>query len=233
MKGYAFILAVALSACFLMLSNCSQTNPVFEPLTGNDQTPYGNVQQTPFGLASHISVPLPSTNGICLKGKIFQLPVGSDHIPDLDSLSPVGHLKATRLNVPPQDWMTGFPGVDQIFEWFAIDYRGNIRIDSSDTYYFTLKSDDGLILFIDGVKVVDNDGLHPPWDPVKTGSIGLSAGIHQVRVWYFQGPRYHVQLQVLINKGAAAPIEIDDVTGGLKGASLNYILDLSVVGAPN
>ena len=43
---------------------------------------------------------------------------------------------------------------------------------------------------------IDNDGLHAPRE--RTGSVALARGVHDVRVSYFQGPRYQVALVLKI-----------------------------------
>jgi len=66
------------------------------------------------------------------------------------------------LNVPPQDFKDGFPGV----------------------------FDDGARLYLDDQLIADNDRQHQPED--RTGSLRLTAGIHRIRVSYCQGLRYRV-----------------------------------------
>ena len=58
---------------------------------------------------------------------------------------------------------------------------------------FSLYSDDGSKLFIDGKLVVDNDGIHAP--RLEGGSVTLSAGRHPVEIHYFQGPRHTIAMQ--------------------------------------
>ena len=96
------------------------------------------------------------------------------------------------LNIQPQSFTAGFPGVTDRFEWFAIDYQGRIMLPQAGTYTFRLISDDGSKLFIDGELVIDNDGIHGPGN--IDGEATLAAGIHDVRVQYFQGPREEVAL---------------------------------------
>ncbi|MCE9534341.1 MAG: cytochrome c1, partial [Planctomycetes bacterium] len=43
---------------------------------------------------------------------------------------------------------------------FALRFEGYIKMQAAGEYTFTLSSDDGSRLFIDGKKVVDNDGIH-------------------------------------------------------------------------
>src|SRR5689334_293453 len=59
-----------------------------------------------------------------LRGLIYHLPPGVGSLPDFGTLWPVGAIYTTHLNVPPQDFSVGFPGVTNRFEWFAIDYSG-------------------------------------------------------------------------------------------------------------
>ena len=126
------------------------------------------------------------------KGLIYYLRRNTSHLPDFKKRKPVGTIYTSSLNVPPQDFHLGFPGVTNRFEWFAIDYTGRFWIEHPGNYRFLLTSDDGARLSIDGELVIDNDGIHPPMD--KAGSIELAGGIHRIRVAYFQGIRYQVAL---------------------------------------
>jgi hypothetical protein len=55
-------------------------------------------------------------------------------------------------------------------------------------------ADDGAKLFIDGRKVVDNDGNHPV--QTKSGTIALDQGSYKLRVEWYQGPRNRIALQL-------------------------------------
>jgi hypothetical protein len=127
-----------------------------------------------------------------LRGFVYHVRHNTARLPDFGGLKPVGDIYTASLNIPPQDFRLGFPGVTKRFEWFAIDYKGRFWIDNPGAYRFVLTSDDGARLYIDDELIVDNDGQHPPQD--RTGSITMSVGIHRVRVSYFQGPRFQVAL---------------------------------------
>jgi outer membrane protein OmpA-like peptidoglycan-associated protein len=74
-------------------------------------------------------------------------------------------------------------------------------------YTFSLLSDDGSKLLIDGKVVIDNDGIHPPVE--KKGTIKLRRGFHTIEVQYFQGPRYQVALVLsLVENGKRIPFDI-------------------------
>ena len=127
-----------------------------------------------------------------LRGKIYYIPRNSRRLPSFDKMKPVGTIYATALNVPSRPFNQGFPGVTRRFEWFAIDYTGRFWIQDPGVYEFSLTSDDGAKLYIDGRELIDNDGQHLP--VTVQGRIDLSGGIHRMRVSYFQGPRYMVAL---------------------------------------
>jgi mono/diheme cytochrome c family protein len=68
---------------------------------------------------------------------------------------------------------------------YAVRFEGVFQIDSPGEYRFTLNSDDGSRLLVDGKRVVNNDGIHPA--QVARGGARLTKGIHKVEVDFFQG----------------------------------------------
>jgi hypothetical protein len=140
-----------------------------------------------------------------LRGLIYYIPKGTNRLPDFDKLKPVGSIYTSSLDISPQNFREGFPGVTERFEWFAIDYTGRFWIDKPGLYTFVLTSDDGARLYLDDQLIVDNDRLHQPED--RTGSLRLASGIHRIRVSYFQGPRFQVAL-VLRVAGPGEPLRI-------------------------
>ncbi len=127
-----------------------------------------------------------------LRGSIYHIHRNTTELADMKKMKPVGDIYTASLNVPPQDFKQGFPGVTKRFEWFAIDYQGRFWIDNPGMYTFSLLSDDGSWLYIDDQLIIDNGGLHPPEE--KTGKLELSGGIHRIRVAYFQGTKWQVAL---------------------------------------
>jgi hypothetical protein len=139
-----------------------------------------------------ITVVIPSA----LEGRIYHLRNDTKKLPNFRKMKTVGSIYATSLNVPPQDFRQGFPGVTKRFEWFAIDYNGRFWVEKPGEYCFSLNSDDGANLYIDGELVIDNDGQHATRE--RVGAISLSHGVHEIRVSYFQGRRFHVALVLKI-----------------------------------
>ncbi|HET7042772.1 MAG TPA: PA14 domain-containing protein, partial [Gemmatimonadales bacterium] len=74
---------------------------------------------------------------------------------------------------------------DERAERFAVTLEGWLQVPADSLYEFALSSDDGSALWIDGTKVVDNDGYHGP--DAKQGVAALRTGLHRLRVVMFQG----------------------------------------------
>jgi hypothetical protein len=137
-----------------------------------------------------------------LCGQIYYIKPGSTSLPDFKKLKPVGSIYTNGFNISRQAFDIGFPGVTDRFEWFAIDYTGRFYIANTGKYDFILYSDDGSILYIDGKKVIRNDGLHPTRR--ADGSAKLTQGVHTLRLSYFQGPREWVALLLAVRKPGEA-----------------------------
>ena len=146
----------------------------------------GQGSENPFGSAT--------SNSISLKGDIYYLPDGASSLPDFSSLTPVGSIYTTVLDIPTRSFTSGFPGVTTRFEWFALRYTGTFDVDTEGDYAFRLVSDDGSRLFIDGKKIIDNDGVHATQS--ASGNAYLTRGLHSIEVDYFQGPREEIALQL-------------------------------------
>jgi outer membrane protein OmpA-like peptidoglycan-associated protein len=123
---------------------------------------------------------------VSMEGKIYFLPQDADDLPDFSKLKSEGSIYTDRWNVPARDFTSGFPGVTNRYEWFALDYQGSIYVPAAGEYGFHLSSDDGSRLYLDDRLVVDNGGVHSMAD--STGSATLTQGDHKFRLTYFQGP---------------------------------------------
>ncbi len=146
----------------------------------------GQGSENPFGSAT--------SDLMSLKGDIYYLPEGTSSLPDFTSLTPVGSIYTKVLDIPTRSFTSGFPGVTDRFEWFAIRYAGTFNVDKEGDYAFRLVSDDGSRLIIDGKKIIDNDGTHATQSAF--GDVYLASGQHSIEVDYFQGPRDEIALQL-------------------------------------
>jgi len=153
----------------------------------------GWVRKNPFGSTT----PLPDS----LRGAVCHIAQWWPVLPDFDRLHPVGFIYTYTLDVPTRSYEEGMPGVTDRVEWFAIDYHGDFWISRPGKYRFNLISDDGSRLTIDGKLVIDDDGIHPT--TAMGGSTELAAGLHHIRVSYFQGPGSELALVLQV----AAPGE--------------------------
>ena len=98
------------------------------------------------------------------------------NVPDWNTLKPVktGELKHGFFDIEPTDREDNF----------GMLFEGQIKIPKDGSYEFILASDDGSLLFIDGKKIVDNDGLHGKVR--KIGKVELKTGMHAIRVGYIE-----------------------------------------------
>jgi hexosaminidase len=83
---------------------------------------------------------------------------------------------------------------------FAADIHGFIDVPETAIYSFFLTADDGANLYIEGVKVVDNDGWHAPVQ--RSGQIALAKGLHPIDVKFVEGGGgYTLKLEYRVNNG--------------------------------
>lgn len=109
---------------------------------------------------------------------------------------------------------------------FAARYTGELDVSDTGTYTIYLTSDDGSAVYLDGVKIIDNDGAHAPVE--KSVEIELDAGHHELEVVYFEknggqtlkleweGPASDGERRVISGEDFAA-LEDDGATDGGHG----------------
>jgi hypothetical protein len=132
-----------------------------------------------------------------LQGRVYHLKPGTHALPNFGHLHSVGSIYTTSLNIWPQNFDEGFPNISDRFEWFAIEYTGKVWIEKSGHYRFSLLADDGAKLYLNNAVVIDNDGDHGP--RAVSGSATLTRGVHEIKVEYFQGPRFTVALVLAVS----------------------------------
>jgi hypothetical protein len=131
-----------------------------------------------------------------LEGHVYVLKERTEKLPKFKEKEAVGKIYTRTLNVWPQPFDDGFPGITDRFEWFAIDYKGKFWIEKPGRYRFSLLADDGARLWINDELLVNNDGVHTA--KAVSASATLTRGVHQIRVSYFQGPRFTVALVLAV-----------------------------------
>jgi mono/diheme cytochrome c family protein len=123
-------------------------------------------------LLQGIQVNLPAGRGVtrfsCYEGRW-------ESLPDFDKLKPVSTGEAAGFDL----------GVSGREHDFGLKFEGYLQVAREGTYSFTVGSDDGSRLFVDGHKVVDIDGQHAFQE--GAGSLRLAKGFHKVVLVFFQG----------------------------------------------
>ncbi|MDH5405521.1 MAG: PA14 domain-containing protein [Candidatus Aminicenantes bacterium] len=68
---------------------------------------------------------------------------------------------------------------------YSIEWEGYLFIEEAGVYEFTTASDDGSVIFVDDILVVDNGGFHSLRE--VSGEIFLLPGFHSIWIRYCQG----------------------------------------------
>ncbi|MCA9127213.1 MAG: DUF1080 domain-containing protein [Planctomycetales bacterium] len=132
-----------------------------------------------------------------------------DALPDFDSMEPYLETQVYGLDL-------GASGLDPL-EQFAARFDFFVDVPKDGRYQFSLASDDGSRLTVDGEVAIEIDGVHP----VQSGRkrVPLTQGRHSLRVEYFEkGGEQSLELEIEGGGIARTPIEILATIGG-KSAS--------------
>ncbi|HTY10781.1 MAG TPA: alpha-L-arabinofuranosidase C-terminal domain-containing protein [Bacteroidota bacterium] len=95
-------------------------------------------------------------------------------LPDFTELSPVRTQRATSIEIPADAAVTNF----------GLQFAGYLKVEKDGVYQFSLTSDDGSKLTVDGADIVVNDGTHAMVE--QSGSTYLKKGYHEIEVDFFQ-----------------------------------------------
>ena len=71
-----------------------------------------------------------------------------------------------------------------IDDHYGFEFDAYINIPSDNYYRFTASIDDGAAVYIDGIEIINNEGMHSGID--QLGSICLEKGFHEIKVYYFE-----------------------------------------------
>ena len=109
---------------------------------------------------------------------------------------------------------------------FEALYTGRITIGTAGIYTFNTTSDDGSVLFVDGVLVVNNNAFQNV--TTRTGTISLASGAHDLVVGFYQGTvTYGLNAQI---SGAGNTTMVDISTANATLASDMEVSALSGAG---
>ena len=142
--------------------------------------------------------------GTGLSGRYWKLPptsvdaisgVGGETIANV---LPDGYFMSTSLNysgddlTPILDWLgtdaASFRGLESDLDDGVFSFSGFIRVDEPGTVTFSTPSDDGSVVTIGGVKVIDNDGSHGSPGDNPDGKIFFGTpGLYPIEIAYYNG----------------------------------------------
>jgi|GEM_PF-3875032 len=110
----------------------------------------------------------------------------------------------------------GFTSADNL----SVRFTGKINITTAGTYTFGTRSDDASALYVDGIRVVNNNNFQGM--TTRTGTIALTSGLHDIMV-------------VMCENGGGAGLDVyyggaDTVARGA-GAGVNVIIPADVLRA--
>jgi fibronectin-binding autotransporter adhesin len=163
-------------------------------------------------------------------------------------------------NLAGIDTVTGLPGAGALpqgvglaattafIDRYAVVYNGLLNITTGGSYTFTVPSDDGASLFIDGQQVVANEGGHGI-GTIGTGTVTLAPGQHQITLkntnggtgggiqLAYQGPDQPTAPITggtgVTNMAVTGVVALTNVTGGLSYTLTNTITVPNQVAATN
>jgi hypothetical protein len=144
---------------------------------------------------------------------LYRLDPATTSLKELARRQPLKEVCLAQLDITPRPFRHGFPGLDSLVEWFGLDIRFTVNVAEAGSRDLLLVADDGALLSIDGVDVIDNDGLHQPRP--RTARVRLAAGPRQFRIRYFQGPGDALALMLAWKKPDQA--EFDYIPAKLMG----------------
>lgn len=101
---------------------------------------------------------------------------GWDKLPDFEKLTPEGtdHVESGKFDL----------GCTTESENFGLVFNGKLTTTKDGEHLFTVGSDDGTRLLLNGKVVIDHDGIHGM--SAKGGKIALKRGVHDIEVQYFE-----------------------------------------------
>ncbi len=134
-------------------------------------------------------VPVENANITCTVYDLSSMSLSK--IPDFDTIPQlkIGQIKVDQLDVLDTNNSQQFSKFKNSFastlvEKFGLSCVAKLQVDVTGTHKFSLSSDDGSRLFINGVKVIDNDNLHGT--TMVESNVNLTAGTSIIKVEYFQ-----------------------------------------------
>lgn len=129
------------------------------------------------------------------KGTVYKVPASKlslGYRPEVYQYEKIKDITWDKIDVSNRKVDEGFPDID-MRTGFGIIFKSRMNIPKDGYYKFSISSDDGSIIWIDGGMVVNNDYSHGMTE--ESSVVQLLEGNHEVKIWYYQAyeDRYGVQ----------------------------------------
>jgi hypothetical protein len=125
------------------------------------------------------------SNGAAGGGTILGTGLKGDYFDGI-TLDPAQFYGTRNDSVVDFNWGSGLNNLGQA-AFFSIRWSGKIRAEKSEIYTFYTQSDDGVRLYIDGLKMIDNWTVHGSVENASTGSFNWAAdSVHDIVVEYYE-----------------------------------------------
>jgi hypothetical protein len=115
--------------------------------------------------------------------EVFYVAV-KDRMPDLNKVRAANQRVVKVVNYPRRSDKENWKHFTRNHD-FAVRWSGVLQITKAGTYRFSLNSDDGSRMFLNGKRAINNDGLHA-WRQAETTMNFRSASKNDIIVEYFQ-----------------------------------------------
>lgn len=121
-------------------------------------------------------------------------------LPNMATMTPVGSFVTEQFDVINQSSSNSFPLFPESLKYLKTYYgvlcEGKFTPSSAGVATIRMSSDDGSRLSLDGVVVINNDGLHSAVS--KSATLTLEARPYDFKLEYFQGPASAINLELYI-----------------------------------
>lgn len=170
--------------------------------------------------------------GMRMRAQVCKDPQKEQECTDFKDISPTTAGYSPNADI---DWVYGGPGLTSVWDRFIVEWTGDVYVPVAGDYYFEARSDDGVLLYIDG----DNNQVFDRMDGVSgqptyeqlwglaSGSkrftqnlVTLTAGWHTIKLRYYDNEGnalVHLKWKVP-GSSDIVPIPVGTTTGGAAGA---------------
>jgi Ca2+-binding RTX toxin-like protein len=117
---------------------------------------------------------------------------------------------AGLIDTLDEDGIPGLHGGNQ--DYFALRFESVLEVTEPGSYTFSISSDDGAKVFVNGVELIDHDGLHVV--TTRTGTTALEAGSHEIAIIYFENwGRQELDMTLSGPDTGNSPVSFDSYDG--------------------